>query len=106
MSPDGHALLGETPEVKGLWPAAASWIKEGPGVGRVVAEWMSGQVPGIDVHEADVARFYPCQRTVAHVRARAREGVNKMYGTVHPPEQSESAPPPPVRPPYPRPADL
>ena len=31
MTPDGHPLLGETPEVTGLWSAAASWIKEGPG---------------------------------------------------------------------------
>src|SRR6516165_4371890 len=43
MTPDGHPLLGETPEVTGLWSAAASWIKEGPGCGRAVAEWMSGQ---------------------------------------------------------------
>src|SRR5215469_16134782 len=33
MTPDGHPLLGELPEVKGLWAAAASWIKEGPGCG-------------------------------------------------------------------------
>ena len=59
MTPDGHPLLGETPEVKGLWSAAASWIKEGPGCGRAVAELMSAAVPTIDVHEADVARFYP-----------------------------------------------
>ena len=26
MTPDGHPLLGETPEVTGLWSAAASWI--------------------------------------------------------------------------------
>ncbi len=90
MTPDGHPLLGETPEVNGLWSAAASWIKEGPGCGRAVAELMSGQVPTIDVDEADVARFYPCQRTVAHVRARAREGFNKMYGIVHPAEQWDS----------------
>src|SRR5712692_4769379 len=42
MTPDGHPVLGETPEVAGLWAVAASWIKEGPGVGRAVAEWMTG----------------------------------------------------------------
>src|SRR5215468_8569944 len=73
MTPDGHPLLGETPEVAGLWSVAASWIKEGPGIGRAVAEWMSGQEPEIDIQEADLARFYPCQRTAAHVQARARE---------------------------------
>jgi heterotetrameric sarcosine oxidase gamma subunit len=106
MTPDGHPLLGEMPEVKGLWSAAASWIKEGPGCGRAVAELMSGQVPTIDVHEADVARFYPCQRTVAHVRARAREGFNKMYGIVHPAEQWESGRPVRLSPVYAREQDL
>ena len=90
MTPDGHPLLGETPEVKGLWAAAASWIKEGPGCGRAVAELMSGRVPTIDVHEAAVSRFYPSSRTTGFARARAAESFNKMYGIVHPAEQYES----------------
>jgi glycine cleavage system aminomethyltransferase T/glycine/D-amino acid oxidase-like deaminating enzyme len=90
MTPDGHPLLGETPEVKGLWTAAASWIKEGPGCGRAVAQLMSGRVPTVDVHEADVARFYPSSRTAGFARARAAESFNKMYGIVHPAEQYES----------------
>ena len=106
MTPDGHPLLGETPEVKGLWSAAASWIKEGPGCSRALAEWMSGQVPAVDVHEADIARFYPCQRTTAHVQARAREGFNKMYGIVHPAEQWESGRPVRVSPVYQREREL
>jgi heterotetrameric sarcosine oxidase gamma subunit len=87
MTPDGHPVLGETPEVPGLWSVAASWIKEGPGIGRAVAEQMTGAVPRIDIHEADISRFYPHQRTTALVTARAREGFNKMYGIVHPAEQ-------------------
>jgi heterotetrameric sarcosine oxidase gamma subunit len=106
MTPDGHPLLGETAEVAGLWSAAASWIKEGPGCGRAVAELMSGKVPTVDVHEADVARFWPSQRTAAHVTARAREGFNKMYGIVHPAEQWESARPVRVGPFYSREQDL
>ena len=102
MTPDGHPLLGEMPEVKGLWSAAASWIKEGPGCGRAVAELMSGRVPTVDVHEADAARFYPFQRTAEHVRGRAREGFNKMYGIVHPAEQWESGRPVRVSPVYER----
>ena len=90
MTPDGHPVLGETPEVKGLWSVAASWIKEGPGIARAVAEWMNGQAPQIDLHEADVARFYAHQRTREHITARAQESFNKMYGIVHPMEQFES----------------
>ena len=106
MTPDGHPVLGETPEVAGLWSVAASWIKEGPGVGRVVAEWMSGQTPAIDIHEADISRFYPHQRTRAHVTARAAEGFNKMYGIVHPAEQWESGRPLRLSPAYQRERDL
>ncbi|MGH3963911.1 MAG: GcvT family protein [Pseudonocardiaceae bacterium] len=87
LTPDGHPVLGETVEVKGLWSAAAVWIKEGPGVGRMVAGWMTDGTPEIDLHGADIARFCPHQRTKAHVRARASEGFNKTYGIVHPREQ-------------------
>jgi glycine cleavage system aminomethyltransferase T/glycine/D-amino acid oxidase-like deaminating enzyme len=100
MTPDGFPLLGETPEVKGLWSVAASWIKEGPGIGRAVAEWMSGSTPEIDIHEADIARFYDHQRTREHVAARAREAFNKMYGIVHPAEQWESERPTRLSPVY------
>jgi glycine cleavage system aminomethyltransferase T/glycine/D-amino acid oxidase-like deaminating enzyme len=106
MTPDGHPLLGETPEVKGLWTAAASWIKEGPGCGRAVAELMSGKVPTVDVHEADVARFYPSSRTAGFARARAAEAFNKMYGIVHPAEQYESLRPLRTGPLYERVKDL
>jgi len=106
MTPDGHPVLGETPEVPGLWSAAASWIKEGPGIARAVAQWMTGETPGIDIHEADISRFYDHQRTTAHVTARAREGFNKMYGIVHPAEQWESGRPLRLSPAYDRERDL
>jgi len=106
MTPDGHPVLGETPEVPGLWSVAASWIKEGPGIGRAVAEWMSGTTPEIDIHEASIARFYGHQRTTAHVVARAREGFNKMYGIVHPSEQWESGRPLRLSPVYDRQREL
>ncbi|WP_129669383.1 GcvT family protein [Phytoactinopolyspora endophytica] len=87
LTPDGSPLLGETPEVKGLWSAAAVWIKEGPGVGRMLAECMTHGSAEIDLHGADIARFYPNQRTRAHIRERTSEGFNKTYGIVHPREQ-------------------
>jgi glycine cleavage system aminomethyltransferase T/glycine/D-amino acid oxidase-like deaminating enzyme len=90
LTPDGLPLLGETPEVKGLWSAAAVWVKEGPGVGKAVAEWMTHGESEIDLQSSDIARFYDCQKSRAHVRARAAEGFNKTYGIVHPAEQWES----------------
>ncbi|MGH3366338.1 MAG: GcvT family protein, partial [Nocardioidaceae bacterium] len=106
LTPDGHPVLGETVEVKGLWSAAAVWIKEGPGVGRMVAEWMTDGTPEIDLHSADIARFYPHQRTKAHVRARTSEGFNKTYGIVHPREQWASDRQQRLSPCYPREQEL
>ena len=91
LTADGLPVLGETPEVKGLWSVAAVWVKEGPGVGRGVAEWMTHGQPEIDLQSSDIARFYPCQKTRAHVRARAEEHFNKTYGIVHPGEQWASS---------------
>jgi glycine cleavage system aminomethyltransferase T/glycine/D-amino acid oxidase-like deaminating enzyme len=87
LTPDGLPILGETPEVRGLWSAAAVWVKEGPGIGRAVAEWMVEGEPEIDLQASDIARFYEHQKTVEHVKARAAEGFNKTYGIVHPGEQ-------------------
>jgi len=87
LTPDGLPLLGETPEVKGLWSAAAVWVKEGPGVGRAVAEWMTRGESEIDLQSSDIARFYDEQKTLENVKARASEGFNKTYGIVHPSEQ-------------------
>ena len=87
LTPDSMPILGETPEVAGLWSGAAVWVKEGPGVGRALAEWMVHGDSEIDMQASDISRFYEHQKSVAHVRARAAEGFNKTYGIVHPGEQ-------------------
>jgi glycine cleavage system aminomethyltransferase T/glycine/D-amino acid oxidase-like deaminating enzyme len=86
---DGSPILGES-VVKGLWTAAAVWIKEGPGVGRAVAEWMTHGHSEIDVHHSDIARFHPHQMRREHTRLRTTEAFIKTYGIVHPAEQYES----------------
>ena len=73
LTADGSPILGES-EVKGLWVAAAVWIKEGPGVGRAVAEWMTHGHSEIDIHHSDIARFHPhethARRTCGRAPAR------------------------------------
>src|SRR4029079_17125754 len=56
LTPDGMPVLGETPEVRGLWSCAAVWVKEGPGVGKSAAEWMGLGGAHIDLHSSDGAR--------------------------------------------------
>ncbi|HSH11384.1 MAG TPA: FAD-dependent oxidoreductase [Ilumatobacter sp.] len=90
LTPDAMPCLGETTEVRNLWSAAAVWVKEGPGMAQVVAEWMTYGYPRvIDAHGADIARFYAEERNDEHIWARAEEHFNKTYGIVHPAEQWE-----------------
>ena len=87
LTPDGMPILGELPEVKGLWSAAAVWVKEGPGIGKSLAQWMVQGESHIDLHSSDAARFWEHQKSSTHVKARTAEGFNKTYGIVHPLEQ-------------------
>jgi glycine cleavage system aminomethyltransferase T len=106
LTPDGNPIIGETPEVKGLWSVAAVWIKEAPGIAKTVAEWMTSGEPEIDPHGSDIARFYDHHHTAQHIAARATEGYNKTYGIVHPQEQWESNRPIRLSPAYDRQVEL
>ncbi|MEX2423572.1 MAG: FAD-dependent oxidoreductase [Acidimicrobiia bacterium] len=88
LTSDAMPVLGETTEVENLWSAAAVWIKEGPGIAQLMAEWMTHGYPHIaDPHGSDIARLYDHERSVHHIEARASEHFNKTYGIVHPREQ-------------------
>ena len=87
FTPDGMPLIGETPEVKGLWSCAAILIKEAPSLVRMAAEWMTDGKPEMDPATANIARFYDTQKTQFHVRGRVSELFPKFYGIVHPLEQ-------------------
>lgn len=86
-TPDGMPILGETPEVKGLWSASAVWIKEGPGTGKAVAQLMTRGWSDIDVSASNIARFYEHHKSRKHVKDRIAESFIKTYGIVHPSEQ-------------------
>jgi len=91
LTPDAMPVLGETVDVKNLWSAAAVWIKEGPGIAQLIAEWMTYGYPRmVDPHSSDIARFYRHETTEPHILARCGEHFNKTYGIVHPNEQWET----------------
>jgi glycine cleavage system aminomethyltransferase T/glycine/D-amino acid oxidase-like deaminating enzyme len=92
LTPDAMPVLGETVEVRNLWSAAAVWIKEGPAIAQLVAEWMTHGYPHLcDPHSSDISRFYAHERTDHQIRARCAEHYNKTYGIVHPREQWASS---------------
>lgn len=87
ISVDGASLLGEAPETRGLWLGEAVWVKDGPGMGKVLADWMTLGKPEIDPSGIDIARFYDVQKTPHYVYGRGYENAQKIYNpAVHPRE--------------------
>ena len=87
ITADGAPLIGESPEVRGLWFAEAVWVKDAPGLGKVLADWMTGGRTEWDASGIDIARFYPVQKTPAYVWGRCFETAKKVYNPpVHPRE--------------------
>lgn len=90
FTPDGLPILGEAPQVAGLWIAEAVWITHGGGVGSVVAEWMAEGMPSLDLREADYSRFPAHAHTPAYVRARGAQQYREVYDIIHPQQQLET----------------
>ncbi len=87
VTTDGGASLGESVKVRGLWYAVAVWVKDGPGVGKLIADWMTDGRTPIDIHAADYARFYPHQTGEQFIHDRCSETAMKIYNpAVHPRE--------------------
>jgi len=87
VTSDGGSQLGEAVDVAGLWIGEAVWIKDGPGVGKVLADWMTDGAPPMDAYSADIARHYPVQMHPSTVYSRCYESAQKIYNpAVHPRE--------------------
>ena len=84
FTPDGFPVMGPSSVVRGAWIAEAVWLTHGGGVGRVMADWITDGDPGFDIHEMDIERFEPVQRTRAYVRARGARNYDEVYDLVHP----------------------
>ena len=79
VTTDGGPSIGESPEVRGLWYAESVWVKDGPGTGRVVADWMTDGMTALDHHAIDVARHQPFQREASYIAERCYETAFKIY---------------------------
>jgi glycine cleavage system aminomethyltransferase T/glycine/D-amino acid oxidase-like deaminating enzyme len=60
FTPDGNFILGEAPELRNYFVCAgfnSAGIANSGGAGRLIAEWIVGGEPSIDVWDVDVRRF-------------------------------------------------
>jgi glycine cleavage system aminomethyltransferase T/glycine/D-amino acid oxidase-like deaminating enzyme len=87
VTSDGGPSMGESQKVRGLWYAVAIWVKDGPGMGKLIADWMTDGRTDIDHHAIDYARFSPHQMDEQMIHDRCSETAMKIYNpAVHPRE--------------------
>jgi sarcosine dehydrogenase len=96
FTPDGNFILGEAPELRGLFVGAgfnAFGIASGGGAGKMLAEWVVGGAAPMDLWPVDIRRFGPAHRDTGWVRARTLEAYAKHYTMAWPSEENVSARP-------------
>ena len=79
VTADGGPSVGESAKVRGLWYAVSVWVKDGPGTGKVIADWMTDGYTELDHSGIDVARYYPFQQEEQYIHDRCYETAFKIY---------------------------
>jgi len=87
VTTDGGPSIGESQKVRGLWYGVAIWVKDGPGMAKLLVDWMTDGRTEIDHHSIDYARFYSFQTDADFIEQRCTETAQKIYTpAVHPRE--------------------
>jgi 4-methylaminobutanoate oxidase (formaldehyde-forming) len=94
FTPDHLPIVGEAPEVAGLFVAAgmnSQGIIFGPGVGRAIAEWIANGAATMDVAELAPGRFGRAQMGSRYLHERTRESLGRLYAMPWPDLQPDTA---------------
>jgi glycine cleavage system T protein len=94
FTPDDRYLLGETPELRGLYVAAgfnSIGIQSAGGAGKVLADWIIDGHPPFDLWDVDIRRCLPFQRNKRYLRERTVESLGLLYAMHWPFRQAESS---------------
>jgi len=94
FTPDSRYLLGETPEVTGLFCATgfnSLGILSSGGVGRALAAWISDGRPPVELIDVDVRRTQGFQRNRKYLEARVGESLGVSFDMHWPSRQFETA---------------
>ena len=91
---DSQFMLGESPEVPGLFLIGgmnSTGIALAGGVGKALSEWMIAGEPTMDLLEADIRRFTPQQNVLTALHERIPEVLGKHYEITYPGTQMQTA---------------
>jgi len=90
FTPDGNFIIGEAPELRGLFVGAgfnAFGIASGGGAGKVLAEWVAGGAAPYDLWPVDIRRFGRNHHDLNWVRTRTLEAYARHYTMAWPSEE-------------------
>jgi len=102
FTPDGEFVLGET-AVRGFFVAAgfcAHGVAGSAGVGKVMAEWIVGGEPPMDLWAMDIRRFGAHYASPSYTVARANEVYETYYSVGYPGRERQAGRPLRVSPAY------
>jgi glycine cleavage system T protein len=94
FTPDDRYLLGEVPELHGMYVAAgfnSIGIQSAGGAGKVLADWIIDGHPPFDLWDVDIRRCAPFQRNKRYLRDRTVETLGLLYAMHWPFRQAETA---------------
>jgi 4-methylaminobutanoate oxidase (formaldehyde-forming) len=94
FTPDDRYLLGESPDVKGLFMACgfnSIGIQSSGGAGKVLADWIVDGYPPMDLWDVDVRRVMPFQRNRQYLHDRTVEALGLLYAMHWPFRQPDTA---------------
>lgn len=82
FTPDDRYLLGETPEVPGLFCATgfnSIGILSSGGVGKALADWIRDRRPPVELMDVDVRRMQSFQGNRAYLEERTTETLGLLF---------------------------
>ena len=94
FTPDDHYLLGEAPNLRGLFVAAgfnSVGIQSAAGAGLMLAEWIDTGKPPADLWDVDIRRTFSFQNDGDYLRERVSETLGLLYAMHWPFRQYETS---------------
>jgi len=87
FTPDMGVAFGEAPEIENYFVAAglnSIGIITGPGLGRIMAQWITTGDPGADITGINVDRFHPYQCNPEYRKTRVVETLGMVFRRHYP----------------------
>ena len=93
FTPDGGFLLGESPDVPGMYFGCgmnSMGLASSGGAGWALASWIVEGRAAFDLSAVDIRRFSPLQNNLAYLRSRAAEVLSLHYAIHFPGREFQS----------------